>query len=130
LTDSATVSGLINNVPYLFRVAAVNLAGAGAFSANIREIPTAPVPDEDDELPELAPGEGLLIVDGQVEPLELNVVQDTILQLTDSAGGFAFALTSMNSYGRPVPLRSVGQSCSPSPERSCGSADMVSNRVR
>src|SRR5690606_22137806 len=94
-TTSATVTGLTNNRPYLFRVAAINLGGVGAYSTPAPAIPVAPVPDQaTNELPELEPGESLVIVDGVPHPIVLEVVQDTILRL--SGGDFSIALTSID----------------------------------
>src|SRR5690606_17586041 len=67
-----TLMGLTNNMPYRLRVAAVNAAGAGAFSAATPVVvPSIPVPDETGELPTPQPGETVIFVDGQSKTVTL-----------------------------------------------------------
>src|SRR5690606_17797939 len=71
------VIGLDNNRSYEFRIAAVNEFGAGAFSEPLGGIiPTEPVPDGEGNLPEPAPGETVVITDGKVEAITLEVVDE------------------------------------------------------
>jgi hypothetical protein len=96
---AAEVSELDNDRLYEFRVAAVNVFGVGMFTEPpLGLIPRAPVPDDTGVIPEPDPGDAVEVVDGEVRPLTVEVVDDTRLQVrnddftlsieaTDASGG-------------------------------------------
>ncbi|HWK58579.1 MAG TPA: filamin/ABP280 repeat domain-containing protein, partial [Parapedobacter sp.] len=101
-----TLTGLTNNVPYRLRVAAVNAAGTGAFSAATPVVvPSIPVPDETGELPTPQPGETVVIVDGQPENVTLEVIDNSYLRL--SGDGFAMDLASIGINDQLIPITDV-----------------------
>ena len=106
VATEATLTGLTNNLPYRFRVAALNAAGTGAFSAATSEVvPSAPVPDQTGELPNLQPGETVVIIDGQPASVTLEVIDDSYLHLSDD--GFAIDLTSIGINDQIIPITDV-----------------------
>src|SRR5690606_30185854 len=68
------VIGLENNRPYVFRVSAVNAVGTGPASGTVQAIPAEPVPDGEGNLPEPEPGTPVVITDGKVEAVTLEVI--------------------------------------------------------
>ncbi|MFB2119968.1 filamin/ABP280 repeat domain-containing protein [Parapedobacter sp. 2B3] len=100
------IAGLTNNVPYRLRVAAINAAGTGAFSApTLTVVPTIPVPDETGELPTPQPGEAIVIVDGEPKSVTLEVIDNSYLRL--SGEGFTMDLTSIGINGQVIPITDV-----------------------
>src|SRR5690606_18042708 len=90
----AVVVGLQNNRPYDFRVAAANDAGTGPFSENVVGIiPTSPVL-KDGKLPNPLGGEAVVITNGDVETVTLEVVDSEYLRL--SSGDFEFNLATLD----------------------------------
>src|SRR5690606_33779810 len=76
------VIGLENNRTYVFRVSAVNALGKGAQSGTLQAIPTEPVPDVEGNLPEPEPGVPVVVTDGKVEAVMLEVVDSEYLRLS------------------------------------------------
>src|SRR5690606_35995478 len=102
----AVVIGLDNNRPYQFRIAAVNEFGVGSFSEPLSGIiPTEPVPDDDGGLPEPAPGETVVITDGKVEAVVLEVVDSEYLRLRGE--GYAMTLASLGIDGERIPISAL-----------------------
>ncbi|MBK1442691.1 gliding motility-associated C-terminal domain-containing protein, partial [Parapedobacter sp. ISTM3] len=102
----AVVIGLENNRPYRFRIAAVNEFGVGAFSKPLGDIiPTEPVPDGEGNLPEPAPGETVVITDGKVEAITLEVVDEKYLRLRGD--GYAMILASFGIDGERIPISTI-----------------------
>lgn len=103
---SATITGLTNNLPYRFRVAAVNAAGTGAFSAvTVATVPSAPVPDQTGELPEPAPGKAVVTVDGKPQAVSLEVIDNSYLRL--SSDGFSMDLASIGINDQLIPITDI-----------------------
>ncbi|RQP13831.1 MAG: hypothetical protein EAS52_18735 [Parapedobacter sp.] len=102
----AVLTGLMNNIPYRFRVAAQNAAGTGAFSAATSAVvPSAPVPDQSGELPALQPGEAIVIVDGKPKPVTLEVIDNSYLRL--SGDGFSMDMASIGINDQIIPITDV-----------------------
>jgi len=99
------VIGLENNRTFLFRVSAVNGVGTGAASDPVQAIPTEPVPDGEGNLPEPAPGIPVVITDGKVEAVMLEVVDSEYLRL--SGDGYALELASVGPDGERIPISAI-----------------------
>ncbi len=105
-TTRAVLIGLDNNRPYQFRVAAVNAFGKGAFSDVLTGvIPTEPMLDSGGNLPEPAPGETVVITNGKVEAITLEVVDSEFLRL--KSDGYALELASFGVDGERIPISSI-----------------------
>jgi len=103
---NATITGLTNNLPYRFRVAAVNAAGTGAFSAATAiTVPSAPVPDQTGELPEPAPGKTVVIVDGKPQAVSLEVIENSYLRLSNDS--FTMDLASIGINNQLIPITDI-----------------------
>ncbi|WP_177195003.1 fibronectin type III domain-containing protein [Parapedobacter indicus] len=101
----AVVVDLQNNRPYDFRVAAANDAGIGPFSESVVGIiPTAPVLD-DGKLPNPPGGEAVVITNGDVETVTLEVVDSEYLRL--SSGDFEFKLATLGVNGNRIPISEI-----------------------
>src|SRR5690606_29981158 len=99
----AAVIGLQNNRPYDFRVAAANGAGQGPFSEVVTGIiPTVPVRDTEGALHEPPPGEAVVITDGDVETVKLEVVDSEYLRLSNDR--FELKLASLDVDGNRIPI--------------------------
>ncbi|GGC39442.1 hypothetical protein GCM10011386_34390 [Parapedobacter defluvii] len=102
----AVVIGLDNNRSYRFRIAAENVAGMGAFSAELAGIiPTKPVPNADGEFPEPEPGETVVITEGGVEAITLEVIEGEYLRLHGE--GYAIELASLGMDGERIPISAI-----------------------
>src|SRR5690606_30958471 len=102
----AAVIGLQNNRPYDFRVAAANGAGQGPFSEVVTGIiPTVPVRDTEGALPEPPPGEAVVITDGDVETVKLEVVDSEYLRLSNDR--FELKLASLDVDGNRIPISEI-----------------------
>ncbi|WP_325636740.1 gliding motility-associated C-terminal domain-containing protein [Parapedobacter sp.] len=99
------VIGLENNRPYLFRVSAVNGVGRGVASGTVQAIPAEPVPDVGGNLPEPEPGVPVVVTDGKVEAVMLEVVDSEYLRL--SGDGYAMELASLGADGERIPISAV-----------------------
>src|SRR5690606_31041152 len=99
------VIGLENNRPYVFRVSAVNAVGTGPASGTVQAIPTEPVPDVEGNLPEPDPGVPVVVTDGKVEAVMLEVVDSEYLRL--SGDGYAMELASVGPGGERIPISAV-----------------------
>ncbi len=100
------VSGLMNNKAYIFRVAAVNESGTGAYSASSSVIiPTVPVLDEDEELPQPDIGEAVVIADGKRANVVIEVVDNSVLRLRGDE--FEMNLTSIDINSENVPISEI-----------------------
>src|SRR5690606_12780051 len=96
----AVVVGLQNNRPYDFRVAAANDAGNGPFSESVAGvIPIAPVLDKG-KLPNPPLGEAVVITNGEVETLTLEVVDSEYLRL--SSEDFELKLATLGVNGNRI----------------------------
>lgn len=101
----AVVIGLKNNRPYSFRVAALNTLGTSVFSADVVGIPADPVRDDEGNLPVPALGVPVVVTDGEVEAVTLEVVDDEYLRL--SGEGYAMELASLGPDGARIPISEV-----------------------
>src|SRR5690606_18115518 len=102
----AVVIGLMNNRSYRFRVAALNNSGTGPFSAELTGIiPTEPIPDAAGNLPEPEAGETVVITDGKVEAVTLEVIDGEFLRL--SGEGYAMELASLGMDGERIPISAI-----------------------
>ncbi|PPK99484.1 gliding motility-associated C-terminal domain-containing protein [Parapedobacter indicus] len=99
------VIGLTNNRSYLFRVSAVNAVGTGAASGTAAVIPAEPVPDGEGNLPEPDPGVPVVVTDGKVEAVMLEVVDSEYLRL--SGEGYAMVLASVGPDGERIPISAI-----------------------
>ncbi|PPL00412.1 MBG domain-containing protein [Parapedobacter indicus] len=102
----AVVIGLDNNRSYRLRVAAENAVGTGVFSAALTDIiPTKPIPNADGELPKPEPGETVVITDGGIEAITLEVVDEEYLRLRGD--GYAMELSSLGTNGERIPISAI-----------------------
>src|SRR5690606_11516773 len=94
-----------NNRTYVFRVSAVNALGKGAQSGTLQAIPTEPVPDGEGNLPEPDPGVPVVVTEGKVEAVMLEVVDSEYLRL--SGEGYAMELASLGVDGERIPISAL-----------------------
>ncbi|WP_177195228.1 MBG domain-containing protein [Parapedobacter indicus] len=99
------VIGLENNRPYVFRISAVSAIGTGAASGTVQAIPTEPVLDGEGNLPEPEPGTPVVITDGKVEAVTLEVIDGEYLKL--SGDDYAIKLASLGMDGERIPISAV-----------------------
>ena len=100
---SVSLPGLVNNLAYYVRVAAVNSCGTGAYSSVAGPVvPIAPTRDDTGRLPVSAPGTATSTVGGVPRPVTTEVVQDTIVRVTD--GEFALRLHAADDTGLAIPV--------------------------
>lgn len=106
-STSAVVPGLVNGLSYQVRVTASNACGWGPFSAVAGPVVvTGPIRDPGATRPATAaPGTVVATTNGVRQPLTTDVVQDTILRLTD--GDFALRLRAADQPGAPLALDST-----------------------
>ena len=94
------ITGLINNMVYRVRVAAVSAVGTGPFAtAESTVIPVAPVEAPGStEPPNLPPGQTVVTVNGTPQTVTLRVVQDSVLELAGE--DFAMRLLALDDAAK------------------------------
>lgn len=101
-----SVWGLANERRHDFRVATVTAIGMGPFSNPVLQLtPRAPVLAPTGETPAPDLGDAVETVDGQETPLQLEVVEETRLQLSGS--DFTLSLEAKDATGTSVTMEST-----------------------
>jgi hypothetical protein len=102
----ATLAGLVNNLGYQVRVAAVNACGTGPFAAAAGPtVPVAPTRDGAGQLVPATPGTATSTAAGAPRPATLEVVQDTVLRLSTDA--ITLRLRALDAPGAAIPVDST-----------------------
>jgi hypothetical protein len=101
---SASIAGLVNNVWYRVRVAAVNPCGTGPFSASVTAVPIGPTRNDQGQPSTSAPGTAHITTGGGRKPAVIEVVQDTIARV--ATGDFALRIRTSDQAGSAIPIDS------------------------
>ncbi len=103
---TVTLSPVVNNRPYLVRVAAVNPCGASSYTMIAQAVvPVGPVTGGDGNLIPAPPGTGNTSTPNGTRPVTVEVVQDTIVRM--NGGDFSLTLQASDTAGAPIPVDST-----------------------
>jgi hypothetical protein len=105
LASPVVIRPVINNVPYIVRVAATNACGTSEFAQHAPVTPIAAIRDGNGNLQNNTPGTSTVNTSGTPTTVSTRVVQDTSLVMTGP--DFTLSLRGVDSTGTPLPIENM-----------------------